>query len=858
MQGLGAALLAFTSLLVPRDALARTSEPAVGVALDLATARARHISHLRYDLALSIPVLRTQAVTGTNVLRFRLADATQPLVIDFDAEGAPAAVITANGVAVPTRAVNGHLTIPAASLRRGENTVRIDFRAGDAPLNRSDDLLYTWFVPAHARRAIPCFDQPDLKGRWTLTLEHPAQWQSVANGAERDRQTTGDRVRVRFRPTPPLPTYVMAFVVGDMKVETATRAGRTMRMFHRESDAAKLAHNREVLFDLHAQALEALERYTGIRYPFGKFDFVLVPAFQPGAMEHAGNIAYKAEDQLLDASATQEQLLMRANVIAHETAHMWFGNLVTMRWFDDVWTKEVFANFIADKVIQPQFPQVRHDLQFFLAHYWSAYNVDRSAGANPIRQPLDNLGDAGSLYGDIVYNKSPVVMRQLEALLGEQVFRDGVRGYLRRHAFGNATWDDLIAALAGRTTLDLRQWNHIWVDEPGRPVIRTELDIHDGRVRRLALQQRDPQGQARLWPQQLRVTVGCDAQPRRVVAELAEREVDLTGSLAGCVPDYVLAGGEGWGYAEFELDARSQDFLQARLPSIGDPLARAVAWSALWDALLGERVAPDRWYDMAVLNLRTEPDAQLIGEWLYDLNVVWWRFLTPAQRAERAFVLEALLRERLDAASEPGLKSTWFGALRNVATTPQTVGWLRALWQRETSIPDLPLVEADETTLAYALALRGVEGEQGLLDAQRERITNPDRKARFEFVRGAVAADAGERERWFRALGDPANRRRETWILEGLAFLNHPLRAEQSADLVPRALDMLLEVHRTGALFFDANWVNSVLRGHSSPQVAAAVTRFIDTLPPDYPPRLRAKVLQSADLLMRAARTRSP
>lgn len=856
---LGWALAAVMSLLEPTDASAQTREPAAGVALDLAKARARNISHLRYELALSVPANRAQPVTGVNVLRFRLADRTKPLVIDFDADGAAEATVTANGVAVTTRAVNGHLVVPAARLRRGENTVRIEFRAGDAPLNRSDDFLYTWFVPANARRAIPCFDQPDLKGRWTLTLEHPAQWQSVANGAERDRQRTGDRVLVRFQPTQPLPTYVMAFVVGDMKVETATRAGRTMRMFHRESDVAKLARNREALFDLHAQSLEALERYTGIPYPFGKFDFVLIPAFQPGAMEHAGVIAYKAEDYLLDASATQEQLLRRANVIAHETAHMWFGNLVTMRWFDDVWTKEVFANFIADKVIQPQFPQVRHDLQFFQAHYWSAYNVDRSAGANPIRQPLDNLSDAGGVYGEIVYNKSPVVMRQLEAMLGEKAFRDGVRSYLRRHAFGNATWDDLIAALAGRTTLDLRQWSRMWVDEPGRPVIRTELDMHDGRVQRLALQQRDPQGRDRLWPQQLRVTVGCGAQPRRVVADLVGREIDLTASLAGCTPDYVLAGGEGWGYGEFELDARSMAYLQTGIPGIGDPLVRSVAWSAMWDALLGGRIAPTAWFDMAMLNLRAERDAQLIGDWLpYDVRIVWWRFLTPAQRAERAPAFEALLRARLDETSDPGLKSTWFAGLRHVAVTPETEAWLRALWRREAAIPGLPLVEADETALAHALALRGVDDASRVLDAQRDRITDPDRRARFEFVRGAVSADAAERERWFRALSETANRRRETWVLEGLRLLNHPLRADSSAVLVPEALHLLLEVHRTGALFFDANWVHVVLDGHSSRQVAAAVTRFIDTLPADYPPRLRAKVLQSSDLLMRAARFGRP
>jgi len=847
-------LVCAMNLLATIDAIAQTDEPAAGVGRDLARMRAGNISHLRYELDLSIPATLAQPVTGTNVLRFRLADRTQPLVIDFDTESAAEAVVTANGVGVRTHVVNGHLLIPARLLRRGENTVRIRFRAGDAPLNRSEDLLYTWFVPANARRALPCFDQPDLKGRWTVTLEHPAQWQSVANGAERDRLKTGDRVRVRFQSTQPLPTYVVAFVVGDMQVETAERAGRRMRMFHRENDAARLARNREALFDLHAQSLEALERYTGIAYPFGKFDFVLIPAFQPGAMEHAGNIAYKAETLLLEESATQPERLSRASVIAHETAHMWFGNLVTMRWFDDVWTKEVFANFIADKVIVPQFPGVRHDLQFFLAHYGSAYAVDRSVGTNPIRQPLDNLGDAGSLYGAIVYDKSPVVMRQLEALLGEAAFRDGVRGYLQRHAFGNATWDELIAALAGHTMLDLKQWSRMWVDEPGRPVVRTQMEIVDGRVQRLSLQQHDPQGKNRLWPQQLRVTLGCGPQPRRIVIELTGREAELTHALDGCVPDFVLAGGDGWGYGEFELDARSQAYLLDNLHAIGDPLDRGVAWSALWDTMLAGRMAPSRWYGMAVLNLREEQDPQLVGEWLYDLNVVWWRFLTPERRIEHAPHLEALLRRRLDAATELGLKSTWFAALRNVATTAETVAWLQALWQREAAIPGLPLVETDETALAFALAVRGVAGAQELLDLQQARITNPDRRARFEFVRGAAAPEAAMRERWFEALADPANRRREVWVLDGLRLLNHPLRAQSSAPWVPKALDMLLEVHRTGALFFDAAWVDETLGGYSSPQVAAMVEHFVDRLPPDYPPRLRAKVLQSADLLMRAAR----
>src|SRR5687767_543922 len=237
-------------------------------------------------------------------------------------------------------------------------------------------------------------------------------------------------------------------------METAERRGRTYHMFHRETDAKKVDRNRETVFDLHASALDWLEQYTGMPYQFGKFDFVLVPSFQFGGMEHPGAIFYNAAAVLLDESATENQMLGRASLIAHETAHMWFGDLVTMRWFNDVWMKEVFANFMAAKIVNPSFPRVNHELRFLVANYPSAYSVDRTAGTHPIRQELANLNEAGSLYGAIIYQKAPIVMRQLERLLGEDTMRDGLRVYLKQFAFGNATWLDLIRVLDERTDRD--------------------------------------------------------------------------------------------------------------------------------------------------------------------------------------------------------------------------------------------------------------------------------------------------------------------------------------------------------------------------------------------------------------------
>ena len=845
--------LTIAALALASDAGAQSGAPAAGVALDLATRRAAIVSGVRYELALSIPDTVPAPLTGTTTIRFGLSDTSAPLVVDFETSREHVKSVEANGKPSVFAYVNGHIVIPAASLVRGDNSVRITFHAGDASLNRNADFLYTLFVPARARLAVPVFDQPDIKGRWTVTLEHPAAWQSAANGAEIDRQTTGARTTVRFAETQPLPTYLVAFIAGDFKIETAERSGRTFRMFHRETDAAKVARNRDAIFDLHARALEFLERYTAIPYAFGKFDFVAIPAFQFGGMEHAGKILYNASGLLLDESATQNQMLGRASVIAHETAHMWFGDLVTMRWFNDVWMKEVFANFMAAKLVNPSFPTVNHELRFLLSNYPAAYEVDRTAGANPIRQVLDNLNEAGSMYGAIIYQKAPVVMRHLEALVGEDHFRDGLRDYLKQHAFANATWSDLIAVLDARTPIDLHAWSRVWVDQPGRPTIETELTVKDGRITKLAFRQRDPRGRNLVWPQQLRIAMGNPTDRPMLIVDMKGPVTTVPQAAGLPAPRYVLPSASGWAYGNFILDRASLDYLTTSLPEIGDPLTRGSAWVTLWDALLEGQVPPAAFLDLTLRALPRESDEQMTSRILGYASNTWWRFLTTTERDTRAARFESLLREGLAQSQTPSQKSAWFGTLRNVAITPATVGWLQQIWAQKEKVPGLPLAEADYISLALELAVRQVDGWRELLQTQLGRIENPDRKARFQFVMPALSADAAERDRWFASLKDAGNRRREPWVLEGLNYLHHPLRAESSRKHVPASLELLWDIQKTGDIFFPKRWLDATLGGHASKDVADAVRDFLKNLPPNYPERLRNITLQSADELYRAA-----
>jgi aminopeptidase N len=828
--------------------------PAPGVPLGLAEDRAARVSALKYELIFHIPAKRDEPIAGHVTTSFVLQDRTTPLAMDFVQPSEHLKKVTVNGHSVSPRVQNGHVMLPARDLAAGDNVVDIDFVAGDESLNRNDDYMYTLFVPARASLAMPCFDQPDLKARWRLSLELPSDWVAVSNGRETGRTSSADHLGLIFDETQPIPTYLFAFAAGKFSIETAEREGRTFRMFHRETDAQKVARNRTAIFDLHAHAISWLEDYTTIPYPFGKFDFVLIPAFQFGGMEHPGAVFYNASALMLDESATQNQLLGRANTISHETSHMWFGDFVTMKWFNDVWMKEVFANFMAAKIVNPTFPNVNHDLRFLFQNYPVAYDVDRTDGANPIRQELANLDEAGTLYGAIIYQKAPVVMRQLELLMGPDEFRDGLREYLKAHAYGNATWTDLVTLLDVRTPADLAAWSKSWVDERGRPTIRTDLEVANGKIAKLSFHEEDARGRSLIWTEKLQVLVGGPTASKSIDVTLNGTDTPVPEAVGLPAPKWVLPVGRGLGYGFFDLDRATLDDLTTSLHTIRDPLTRGAALVAWWETMLEGRVPPAKVVDELLATLPTETDELIVQHLLDNLRTAFWRYTAPDDRTAVAARMEAVLRAGLDHAATASTKAAWFNALRSVATTPETVAWLEQVWSHQTTVLGLPLAENDEADLALELAVRNVADAPTLVETELTRLTNPDRKARFLFVMPAVSGDQAVRDKFFDSLKDVANRRHEAWVLDAMRYLNHPLRASASKKYVKPALEMVRDIQRTGDIFFPKRWADAALSGYQSVQTAAEVREVIDHLPPDYPQRLRWVLLSSADSLFRAAK----
>ena len=438
-----------------------------GVSRDLARERAARISDLHYNLAFSIPASLQEPCSGSVTLRFHLGR-KGPLQLDFRPGANAVHSIIVNGREWPKDVRDEHIVISRKALRKGQNEVTVTFTPDDAPLNRRPEFLYSLLVPDRARTLFPCFDQPNLKATFSLALTIPEEWEAVSNSAAQEESISGGRKHIRFQESALLPTYLFSFAAGRWNMATFHRDGQPVHIYYRETDPAKLAQLPEIYRQID-YALDWMEDYTGIPMPFPKFDCVIVPGFQFGGMEHPGAILFNETRMFLGEAPTDAEKLSRTELISHETAHLWFGDAVTMEWFDDVWTKEVFAGHFAAQITRPLFPDIDFRTMDFRNFNILAYEEDRTAGTTPIRQRLDNLQDAGLIYGNIVYDKSPVVMRMLADTLGTDAFRKGLQEYLHRYLYANATWPELIDILDGYTDADLKAWSHQWMEEKGMP-----------------------------------------------------------------------------------------------------------------------------------------------------------------------------------------------------------------------------------------------------------------------------------------------------------------------------------------------------------------------------------------------------
>ena len=747
---------------------------------------------------------------------------------------------------------NEHIIVPRKLLQKGENFIQFSFPLNESSLHNAlnfrDDYLYTLNVPANARKLFPCFDQPDLKAAFDLKLTLPEDWKAVSAGSieQTEKRPDNKDVEYYFETAENIPTYLFSFVAGKFEEYVDSRDGFEIRGLYRETDPEKVAQMPQIM-DQVRHSVKWMEEYTGIPFPFPKLDFVVLPGYQFGGMEHIGAIQFNDKRIFLEKNPTQDQLLSRAELIAHEVSHMWFGDLVTMKWFDDVWTKEVFANYMASMIVAEQFPDINHNLNFIRNYHISALEEDRTDGSHPIAQRLDNLKDAGLLYGNIIYKKAPVVMRKLHQLMGDEPFRTGLQKYLRKFSYSNATWDDLIDILSDEAPeANLKAFSQSWVKERGCPTILSDLsngvltvtqqDIQGTKAYRKLLSDITGFEQTErdiAWPQtidnhiyynphSLGWHILYDEKEVYVYMDKPSQTIELS-SKYGPVRKYGFKNYfkkgfpnyDGTGYGRFSL---SQELTNTQTPLfLYKEEPRLSQLMNIYENVLMHNISADRAANAFVDEIKNWSEPLLASSAADYLSSLMNLCENQKDIQESLLAIRNLTGYSL--AKQKALR-----ILISKATEKDIVEKLYDIWKEQSE----PLLnQSDYINLSYQLAIRYPSKWREILDEQLSRIDNPDKRKEFEFVSRACNPDPKKQDELFAELLEPKNRKIEPWALSVLSLLNHPLREPESNRFIRPALDELLEVQQTGDIFFPKNWCTSLLSGHKSPEARQILLDYL-------------------------------
>jgi aminopeptidase N len=841
-------LLAFTAIGFSQSKQKENLLLENGVSEQLAIFRKKQVSDVRYDLGFEIPAQKTEDIKSDLKLHLTLSDLSEPLYLDFKEKISNIKSIQVNEKIIAIVHEKGHIVIAPEVLILGKNTIAISFTAGNLSLNRNDDFLYTLLVPDRASTLFPCLDQPNIKATYKLNLTVPKDWTVLAGADVKEKVEKGDFTSYTFGESDKMSTYLFSFVAGKFKSVTKKPGNREMTMLYRENNPEKFRVSADTIFNLHQQSLDFLEKYTNYPFPFKKLDFASIPVFQYGGMEHVGAIQYRESTLFLDNSSTDSEKLDRAKLIAHETSHMWFGDLVTMKWFDDVWMKEVFANFMADKIMNPIFPKVNHNLQFLTAHYTNAYAEDRSLGTHPIKQHLANLKDAGSLYGAIIYNKAPIMMRQLEASMGKEAFQKGIEKYIKKYANDNADWNNLVEILDAETPLDMQKWSEVWVNKSGRAIFTDKIEYDSqNKIRKFEISQEAEDKSGNIWPQIFEIGLIYRDKVKVISVNIKDQNLSLKEAIGLEKPLSFIYNYNGFGYGVFPLDGNT---LESVL-NLKDEVARASTYINIYENTLAGNVAPSKAFDCFLKGIQQEENELVLKTITNQTSNVFWKFLTTKQQNKAQKQLEDVLYKRLQANLPSNIKKTLFNLFSSIAYSNSAKAKLYSLWNKEKVIQSLKLNEDDYTNMAMNLAIFKHAKADEILSKARTAITNPDKQKRFDFLLPSLSKDELVRDAFVKSLKDDENREKESWVAVGLANINHPLRQESAQKYIKFSLDLVEEIQRTGDIFFPKDWLNNTIGKYSSKYAFDEVQRFLKENP-NFSPILKRKLLQATDALYRA------
>ncbi|MFK0253494.1 aminopeptidase N [Streptomyces sp. NPDC090445] len=703
--------------------------PGENLSRDEARVRAELLSVDGYEVSLDLrsavdeaePAEGPRTFRSVTTIRFRaaapgsstFADLIAPSVNSVTLNGQeldPAAVFDGARIALDGLASENVLVVDAncAYSRTGEGMHRfVDPEDGEV-------YLYTQYEPADARRVFANFEQPDLKAPYRFEVAAPEGWQVWSNGAEESREG----LTRRFAETAPISTYITCVVAGPYHyvTDTYTRGDLTIPLGAMCRKGLAKHFDADDVFLVTKQGFDFFHEHFDYPYPFGKYDQAFVPEYNLGAMENPGMVTFR-EEYIFRGKVTQAAYERRCNTILHEMAHMWFGDLVTMKWWDDLWLKESFADFMGSF---SQVEATRFDtawVTFANSRKAWAYRADQLPSTHPITADIRDLEAAKLNFDGITYSKGAAVLKQLVAYVGRDAFLEGARRYFKANAYGNTTLDNLLSVLGEVSGRDMAEWSRAWLQTAGVNVLTPVVTYDAGdRVTELAVLQEGDE----LRPH--RVAVGLYRLEEGRLVRFAQAEADVAGArtvvaeLAGHQrPDLVLVNDDDLTYCKVRFDEGSLETLRTRLGDITDPLARALCWSALWN-LTRDGLMPARDFVSLVLtHAGRESDVGVLQMVHSQALTAHAHYAAPAWREQGGRVLAAGALQELRRA-EPGSEHqlTWARFFAASAATEGDFQLLLGLLDGSARIDGLEVDQELRWDFLLPLAAHGAVDEAAL------------------------------------------------------------------------------------------------------------------------------------------------
>ncbi|MET3510510.1 aminopeptidase N [Plantibacter flavus] len=635
--------------------------------------------------------------------------------------------VTLNGVELDPSTVSDGVRIQLDGLA-AENVLVVDADAeytntGEG-LHRFVDpvdgevYLYSQFEVPDSRRVFAVFEQPDLKATFTFTITAPAAWQVVSNSPTPEPVPAHDGAATwSFAPTQRISSYITAIVAGPYDVvrsELTSSDGRTIPLgvFARKSLAEYL--DADYIFEKTRQGFAYYEEKFAYPYPFEKYDQLFVPEFNAGAMENAGAVTF-TETYVFRSKVTDAIKERRVVTILHELAHMWFGDLVTMKWWNDLWLNESFAEWASTIATAEATEWTEAWTTFNAMEKTWAYRQDQLPSTHPIVATINDLEDVQVNFDGITYAKGGSVLKQLAAWVGIEAFFAGVGNYFRKHEFGNTVLDDLLVELEATSGRDLREWSKLWLETAGVGTLSPEFTVDaDGAFTAFAVRQTVPADYDTLRPHRLaiglyRLQDGKLVRTRRVELDVDGALTEVPELVGETQPDLVLLNDDDLAYAKIRLDERSLATAIGHLASIEDPLARSLVWGAAWDATRDAESSASDYVELVLGNIATETESTTLRTTLGQLGLAARNYVAPERRlATVSRVGDALwtLAQEAEAGSDAQFQFVKFFAA--LASSPEHGEHLRALRDGSAALPGLEIDTDLRWELLEGLVLLGL------------------------------------------------------------------------------------------------------------------------------------------------------